>query len=79
MLAGLARNHRVYALDLPGYDGSYEPPDCSPAFTASFVSSFLDAVGAERAVVVGNSYRRPCSPAFGFLEAYARLRPRPIR
>jgi pimeloyl-ACP methyl ester carboxylesterase len=38
------------------YDGSYEPPDYSPAFTASFVNSFLDAVGAERAVVVGNSF-----------------------
>ena len=26
VLPGLARNHRVYAIDLPGYDGSYEPP-----------------------------------------------------
>jgi pimeloyl-ACP methyl ester carboxylesterase len=56
VLAGLARDHLVYAVDLPGYDGSYEPPDYSPAFTASFVGSFLDAVGAERAVVVGNSF-----------------------
>ncbi len=56
VLPDLARNHRVYAIDLPGYDGSYEPPDYAPAFTASFVGSFLDAVGAERAVVVGNSF-----------------------
>ena len=56
VLPDLARNHCVYAIDLPGYDGSYEPPDYSPAFTASFVSSFLDAVGVERAVVVGNSF-----------------------
>lgn len=56
VLPDLARNHLVYAVDLPGYDGSYEPPDYSPAFTASFVSSFLDAVEAERAVVIGNSF-----------------------
>jgi pimeloyl-ACP methyl ester carboxylesterase len=56
ILPNLARNNLVYAIDLPGYDGSYEPPDYSPAFTASFVNSFLDAVRAERAVVVGNSF-----------------------
>jgi pimeloyl-ACP methyl ester carboxylesterase len=56
VLPDLARNHRVYAVDLPGYDGSYEPPDYSPTFTASFVNSFLDAVGAKSAVVVGNSF-----------------------
>ncbi|MDX6382394.1 MAG: hypothetical protein QOI57_3418 [Rubrobacteraceae bacterium] len=56
VLPNLARNHRVYAIDLPGYDGSYAPPDYAPAFTASFISSFLDAVGVERAVVVGNSF-----------------------
>ncbi len=56
VLPGLARNHLVYAIDLPGYDGSYEPPDYAPAYTASFVNSFLDAVGVERAVVVGNSF-----------------------
>src|ERR671932_1977557 len=56
VLPDLARNHRVYTIDLPGYDGSYEPPDYSPAYTAQFVSSFLDAVGVERAVVVGNSF-----------------------
>jgi pimeloyl-ACP methyl ester carboxylesterase len=56
VLPALARNHLVYAVDLPGYDGSYEPPDYSPAYTASFVSSFLEAVGVERAVVVGNSF-----------------------
>ena len=56
VLPALARNHLVYAVDLPGYDGSYEPPDYSPAYTASFVNSFLDAVGVECAVVVGNSF-----------------------
>lgn len=52
----LARDQPVCAIDLPGYDGSYEPPDYSPAFTASLVVSFLDAAGDERAVVVGNSF-----------------------
>jgi pimeloyl-ACP methyl ester carboxylesterase len=57
VLPGLARNHLVYAIDLPGYDGSVKPPDYAPAFTASFISSFLDAVGVERAAaVVGNSF-----------------------
>ena len=56
VLPDLARSHLVYAVDLPGYDGSYEPPDYSPAFTASFVNSFLEAVGVESAVVVGNSF-----------------------
>lgn len=26
VLPDLARNHRVYAIDLPGYDGTYAPP-----------------------------------------------------
>jgi pimeloyl-ACP methyl ester carboxylesterase len=56
VLPALARNNLVYAIDLPGYDGSSEPSDYSPAFTARFVSSFLDAVGVERAGVAGNSF-----------------------
>jgi len=56
VLPDLARNNLVYAIDLPGYDGSYEPPDYSPAFTASFVNSFLETVGAEHPVVVGHSF-----------------------
>jgi 4,5:9,10-diseco-3-hydroxy-5,9,17-trioxoandrosta-1(10),2-diene-4-oate hydrolase len=56
VIPDLARNYLVYALDLPGYDGSYEPPDYSPSYTASFVKAFLDSVGVERAVVVGNSF-----------------------
>jgi pimeloyl-ACP methyl ester carboxylesterase len=56
VLPALALNNLVYAIDLPGYDGSSEPPDYAPAFTAQFVSSFLDAVGVERAVVVASSF-----------------------
>lgn len=56
VLPALARNNLVYAIDLPGYDGSSDPPDYSPAFTARFVASFLDAVGVEHAVFVGSSF-----------------------
>lgn len=57
VLPALARQNLVYAIDLPGYDGSSDPPDYSPAFTARFVASFLDAVGVERDVVlVGSSF-----------------------
>lgn len=57
VLPALARTNLVYAIDLPGYDGSSDPPDYSPAFTARFVASFLDAVGVECDVVlVGSSF-----------------------
>ena len=56
VLPALARYGPVYALDLPGYAGSGEPPDHAPAFTARFVDSFLGAVGVESAVVVGSSF-----------------------
>ncbi|CAA9442167.1 MAG: hypothetical protein AVDCRST_MAG28-502 [uncultured Rubrobacteraceae bacterium] len=56
LLPELARNYLVYAVDLPGYGGSYVPPDYAPAYTASFVKAFLDSVGVKRAVVVGNSF-----------------------
>jgi pimeloyl-ACP methyl ester carboxylesterase len=53
----LAREHRVYAPDLPGSGASAEPAAdrYSPAFFEQFVGAFLDALGAERAAVVGNS------------------------
>jgi pimeloyl-ACP methyl ester carboxylesterase len=56
VLPALARNHLVYAIDLPGYDGSAEPPDYSSSFTTSFISAFLDMVGVESAVVVASSF-----------------------
>jgi hypothetical protein len=62
VLPALARKYLVYALDLPGYDGSVEPPDYTPAFTARFVSAFLDAVGVERAAVVAKTPSAASSP-----------------
>lgn len=56
VLPALARTHRVYALDLPGFGYSAKPSaDYSPAFFASFVGAYLDALGLERTALVGNS------------------------
>jgi pimeloyl-ACP methyl ester carboxylesterase len=52
----LAVTHRVYAPDLPGSPESARPAaDYSPAFFERFVAGFLDTLGVERAVMVGNS------------------------
>ncbi len=56
VLPDLARRHSVYAPDLPGFGDSFKlAADYSPAFFEGFVAAFLDALGVERAVVVGNS------------------------
>lgn len=57
VIPALARDHRVYAPDLPGSGGSSKPAadSYSPAYFERFVGSFLDALGVERAAVVGNS------------------------
>jgi pimeloyl-ACP methyl ester carboxylesterase/putative sterol carrier protein len=55
-LAELAPDHRVLAPDLPGFGGSEKPVTTyDPAFFARWLLAFLDTVGVERAVVVGNS------------------------
>ena len=56
VLPALARTHRVYAPDLPGFGDSAKPTaDYSPAFFSRFVAAYLDALGIERAALVGNS------------------------
>jgi pimeloyl-ACP methyl ester carboxylesterase len=55
VLPALARDHLVYAIDLPGFDGSTKPPDYSPAFSARFIGAFLDTLRVERSAVIGNS------------------------
>jgi pimeloyl-ACP methyl ester carboxylesterase len=56
VMPALARTYQVYAPDLPGSGGSAKPPaDYSLTFFTRFVGAFLDALGVDRAVVVGNS------------------------
>jgi pimeloyl-ACP methyl ester carboxylesterase len=56
VMPALASTHRVYAPDLPGSGGSAKPlTDYSPAFFTRFVGAFLDALGVDRATVIGNS------------------------
>jgi pimeloyl-ACP methyl ester carboxylesterase len=53
----LADEYRVLALDLRGHGASAKPRgDYSVHTQASYVMRFLDAVGARRVVLVGNSY-----------------------
>jgi pimeloyl-ACP methyl ester carboxylesterase len=52
----LARDHHVYAVDLPGFGESDKPlRPLHAAYFARWVVAFLDAVNVERAHLVGNS------------------------
>ena len=52
----LAKNHRVYAIDLPGFGSSAKPKGKYNAeWFADHVFRFMDMVGEERAFVAGNS------------------------
>lgn len=55
-MAALAPGHRVLAPDLPGFGDSEKPVRAyDPAFYARWLVGFLDALGIERAVLIGNS------------------------
>src|SRR6201991_2473434 len=55
--AALSRHYRVHALDLPGFGGSSKPliAPYDSAFFARTVVGAMDALGIDRAHVVGNS------------------------
>ena len=57
IITPLATRYRVHAIDLPGYGFSDKPADgaYTPEWMARHVVGYLDAVGASRAVLVGNS------------------------
>jgi len=56
VMPALAASYRVYAPDLPGSPDSARPAgEYSPAFFERFTAGFLDALGIERAVFIGNS------------------------
>jgi pimeloyl-ACP methyl ester carboxylesterase/putative sterol carrier protein len=55
-LAELSHDHRVLAVDLPGFGASGKPQEqYDPAFFARWLTAFLDAAGIERAHLIGNS------------------------
>jgi pimeloyl-ACP methyl ester carboxylesterase len=55
-LSALASDHRVLAVDLPGFGDSDKPVRAyDPAFYARWLVRFLDAVGIARADLIGNS------------------------
>lgn len=56
-ITALADNHRVIAMDLPGFGDSCKPlrGGYDAAFFADAAVALLDALGIERAAVVGNS------------------------
>jgi pimeloyl-ACP methyl ester carboxylesterase len=55
-VAPLAVQHRVYALDLPGFGLSDKAlDDFSLPYAASFLKAFMDALGIARATLAGNS------------------------
>ena len=55
-LVDLARDHRVIAPDLPGFGDSGKPAvDYGPSFFARWLLALLDAIGVERATLIGNS------------------------
>jgi pimeloyl-ACP methyl ester carboxylesterase len=52
----LADDHRVLAPDLPGFGGSAKPhARYDAAWFVNWLTSFLDELGVERAVLIGNS------------------------
>ncbi|MBV9544029.1 MAG: alpha/beta fold hydrolase, partial [Chloroflexi bacterium] len=52
----LAEHFTVYTLDLPGFGYSDKPADYASARqAAAFVDRFLEALGVERATVIGHS------------------------
>ena len=56
-IAGLAPSFEVIAVDLPGFGDSWKPLDAPyhPPFFAAALVELLDALGIERAHLVGNS------------------------
>lgn len=56
VLAELARDHRVIAVDLPGFGESAKPRGSySFQWFAEWLAAFLDVLGVDRASLIGNS------------------------
>lgn len=75
-IAPLVAHHlRILAPDLPGFGESDNPPDPSVAYRRAFVPAFMDALGIERAALVGHSQsgRVALDLAIGNPERFTRL------
>lgn len=55
VLEGFARRHDVVALDLPGFGLSDQPPDLTFSLLPRAALGVMDALGLERASLIGNS------------------------
>ena len=55
VIPGLASDHDVVALDLPGFGLSDQPPDLTVESLPRAVLGLMDGLGIERAALVGNS------------------------
>lgn len=56
VIPALARNHRVLALDLPGFGDTPQPPEgMSFSTLVRYLEGFPDALGVERVALAGNS------------------------
>jgi pimeloyl-ACP methyl ester carboxylesterase len=51
----IAERFHVFALDLPGFGGSGELPECGLAAYGRFMAAFLDRLGLDRIQLVGHS------------------------
>lgn len=72
-MPALARRHRVIAIDLKGFGWSDRPPgDYSPEAEAHLAWQVLDALGIERASIVGHSWGASVALAMA-LEAPGRV------
>ena len=70
-VAALADAYRVYAIDLPGFGDSVKPLRAryDPRFFARAVCGFMDAVGLDRAHLIGNSMGGRVAFEVGFRNA----------
>ena len=68
-IEGLAASRRVLAIDLPGHGFATKGPDYDYSISgyARFLQSFFDAVGLDRAAIVGASLGGQVAGAFAAL------------
>ncbi len=57
LIKHLSKNHKVYALDMPGFGGSVEPPSAWAVDDyVDFVIDFIKAMGIKKTHILGHSF-----------------------